>query len=175
MTFIIGAGKITPLWQDWERTQRENAALSVGRLEVTQRKIAEASRLDARTLRSTGTTDPRQLIMVEPNLSIAGARLAEIVTSASEKAALRITSLQMRPDTAFKERFARVGVRLVASGDVQSLVDLLQALDRKTPVLSVRELSVTPSDPMSADARPEILRFQLLVEVLAFSGGERIR
>ena len=172
VALIVAAGKLVPLWRDWEREQRESVAVAVARLDVTRRRIADARRADVATAPQLAM-DPSKAVITEANISVAGARLAEIVTNVSDRAALRVASLQIRNDTAFKERFARIGVRLAATGDVESLVNLLVALRGSTPLLAIRELTIVPADPAGADSRPEILRFQVLVEALAFNGNGR--
>lgn len=85
----------------------------------------------------------------------------------ADDAGVKTTSLQVRPDSAFRDRFARVAVRVTGTGDIHALVAVLDALDEQDTLLSVRELSVTPAEPTAPDTKAEALRFQLLVEALA--------
>lgn len=97
----------------------------------------------------------------------ASAILAELVSAAADESGATMTTLQIRPDTIFRDRFAQIGVRMSGVGDVVTLVNLLEALEGHETLLSVRELSVSQSDPAAPEAKPETLRFHVLVEALA--------
>jgi hypothetical protein len=165
---IIAVGRGIPWWRDWDTDQRVRAAIVLARVADFDKAIkalpvmADSAR---RTAVLYGTAS--QSLLVEETPTIASAKLTQIVAAVADDADVRITSLQVRPDTAFRDRFARVAVRLTGTGDIQSLVSLLAGFDEQDTLLSVKELSVTPAEATAPDTKPEALRIQVLVEALA--------
>ena len=101
----------------------------------------------------------------------AGASLASVVSDYADDRAIRLVSVQIRPDSAAKGGLARVAVRAVGVGDIAGLTSLLRDIESGTPILAVRELAITQPDPAGPDGRAEALRFELLVEGIASVGA----
>jgi hypothetical protein len=165
---VIAFGRGIPSWRDWDADRRTQASATLARAAEFDRALraiphmADSARISASRYGAAVAT-----LLVEETPAIASARLADLVSGAADDASVKVTSLMIRPDTAFKDRFARVAVRLSATGDIRALVELLDTLEGSETVLSVRELFVTPTEPAGSDSKPEALRFQLLVEALA--------
>jgi hypothetical protein len=81
---------------------------------------------------------------------------------------VKVGSVQLRADSAFTaDGFARVAVRLNATGDVTGLATLLGALEGDSLLIAVRELVVNQPEPAAPSTKLETLRFEMLVEGLA--------
>lgn len=168
MGTIVAVGKGMPLWRDWDGDQRARARMSLSRVaELNRALLALPLMADSARGAELRYHVASGLLLIDDSPTIASARLAQLVSNIADDASVTITSLQVRPDTAFRDRFARVAVRLLGTGDIQTLVVLLEALDEQDTLLSVKELSVTPSEPAGPDTKPEALHFQILVEALA--------
>jgi hypothetical protein len=96
----------------------------------------------------------------------AGGMLASMLSDAAAEAGMRVASIQVRPDTARRNGYMRIGVRGDLVGDVVGLRQLLTALEGGMTLLSVRELSIAQPELTPAPDRPETLRVQLLVDAL---------
>ena len=97
----------------------------------------------------------------------AGAALAGLLADLADQESVRIVSMQVRPDSASATRVTRVAVRATGVADVAGLTALLRDIDDGAALMVVRELAVTQAEPAQADAKPETLRFEVLVEALA--------
>lgn len=168
---IIGLSRGVPQWREWDENARMEAANVVGELANAHERLVllPAIRDSARARRARLEKSASRLLVAETS-GIAGAMLATKVTDIADELGLKVSAIQIRADSVFRSAHARVAVRLTASGDVQHLTDLLSALESPTELLAVRELSVSPTDPVLPDGRPETLRFQVLVEGLAMRG-----
>ncbi|MDB4913035.1 MAG: hypothetical protein JWM95_679 [Gemmatimonadetes bacterium] len=169
---IIGLSRGVPTWREWDESARMDAANAAGELANAREELVRLPviRDSARARRARLDISQRRLLVAE-TVGIAGAMLATKVTDIADELGLKVSAIQIRADSVFRSAHAHVAVRLTASGDVQHLTDLLSALESPTELLAVRELSVSPTDPVLADGRPETLRFQVLVEGLAMHGA----
>jgi len=70
-----------------------------------------------------------------------------LVAASADSARVKISSMQIRADTALKARIARVSVRLTASTDIAGLVALIDDLESGVPLLVVRELNISQGEP----------------------------
>ena len=168
MALIIVGSRVIPLWREWDQQTRATAAeltTEVASLQA-QLKLLPVLRDSAR-VRGARASAARERLIEAPTVGAAGAALATRVADIADDLGLKVSAVQIRPDTLFRGGYARVAVTLTAAGDVTHLSDLLQSLEISASPLAVRELTVTPADVLVPDARPEILRFQLVVEGLA--------
>jgi hypothetical protein len=99
--------------------------------------------------------------------SAAAADLASVLEARADEAPLRVIAMQLRSDSAPVGTLARVFVRVTGTADVSGLAAFLHAVEEGDPALVVRELAVTPADPVAADTKPELLRIDALVEGMA--------
>lgn len=173
-TLLISRG--LPIWREWDR--RALAESTEVRAEITnleaQSRLLPSLRDSARA-RSARAHTVRAKLIAAPSVGSAGSSLATQVTEMADALGVKVSAVQIRPDSLFKGNHVRVAVRLTASGDVRHLADLLSTLESSAAALAVRELTVSPNDPMLPDGRAETLRFQILVEGLAVRGSTVVR
>jgi hypothetical protein len=168
MAAIICSSRAIPAWWEWDAGARDSArelSAQVASLEAQLRQLP-ALRDSARTRGIRARAGHERLIEAS-TVGAAGADLATRVTDVADELGIRVSAVQIRPDSLFRGGYARVAVNLAAAGDVTHLTDLLNSLETSDVLLAVRELTVTPGDVLTPDGRPETLRFQLLVEGLA--------
>jgi hypothetical protein len=168
MTSLAGIGRGVPRLREWVAARgavaaeaERQAALAV---DGTRLLPVMAESLAARRTRLASLDT---MLVGGATVAEAGARLANTLSDYADARAVRVVSLQVRPDTAERGGFARVAVRLTGVADVAGLTSLIGDVESSTPILAVRELGVTQPDPMVPDSKPETLRFELLVEALA--------
>jgi Tfp pilus assembly protein PilO len=89
-----------------------------------------------------------------------------MISEMGDESGIRVTSALVRSDTMTKAPFARIAVRISATGDVEGLADYLRSIESAEQLLAVRELSVAQSEPGAPDSRAESLHFEMLVEGL---------
>ena len=168
---IILASQGVPAWRAWDESAQLDAAEATGALTRLERELhlLPALRDSARARASRAALAELQVIVAE-TAGRAGAELAERVTAMADDLGLRVTVVQIRPDSVFHASRAWVAIHLAASGDVTHLAEFLTAMESSPASFAVRELTVSPSDPLLTDGRPEILRFQVFVEALAVQG-----
>ncbi len=176
-TLIVGAlvllplflgGKALPVALEWQHRQTTDAATMV-------RKVVElrASLRSLPTLRDTliarreRVTRVDSLLLMSGSLASAAAELASLVESLADSSRIKIGYLQLKVDTGSRVPIAAIGVRLNGMSDVGGLASFVRAVEEGVRPLIVRELSVVPADPAGSDAKPEVLRVDLLVEGLA--------
>jgi hypothetical protein len=164
----VGGSRLVPRWHAWDETARASAqALDVDVAALDARLRQLPAMRDSARARSARASTMRTRLIEAPTVGAAGARLATEIGNVADDLGIRVGAVQIRPDTLFRAGFARVAVTLSATGDVTHLADLLQSLESSELLLAVRELTITPTDALAPDERPEILQFQLVVEGLA--------
>jgi hypothetical protein len=164
---IVGSARGIPVWREWDEQSRGSArelSLQVAALKSQLRHLS-VLRDSARALTVSASAE-RERLLEASTVGIGGAALATRITDVADELGIRVSAVQIRPDSLFRSGYARVAVSLTASGDVTHLTDLLQSLESSDALLAVRELTVTPGDVLTPDGRPETLRFQVLVEGL---------
>jgi hypothetical protein len=168
VAIIAAGGRAVPKWRQWDEGARTSAAeltSEVASLEA-QLKRLPALRDSARS-RGLRAAAARERLIEAATVGAAGADLATQVTDVADELGIKVSAVQIRPDTLFRAGHARVAVSLTATGDVANLADLLTTLESSDVLMAVRELTITPADVLLPDGRPETIRFQLLVEALA--------
>ena len=99
------------------------------------------------------------------------AALASILSAAADEAGVELTSVQPRPDVPRPGTLLLISARANLSGDVESVMYFLAALEMGTRNLRVRELTLSQPDITIASSRLETLRAEIVVEALADSTG----
>lgn len=164
---ILGVGRGLPAWKRWDAMARDRAermhALAAISADSGVRLAAlrEAVRVEER--RAAGV---RAAFLDGDTPGEAAALLAGGLTTGAEDVGVRITNVQLQPDTGFVGGTARVGLRLAGSGDVRGLTAFLRDTEAGTPLVRVIELTVSQSDPGAGPGQPEMLRFELGLEAL---------
>jgi hypothetical protein len=166
---IIGVGRGVPAWRRWESAVRADAATTTHSLAVVEAGLAQLPKMrDSVLVRRVRLELLRERVFEAASVEEATASLAMFVSDRAADASVKVNSVQLRPDSVFSsDGFARVAVRLNATGDVRGLAGLLGALEGDSLLLAVRELSVNQPEPAAPDTKPEALRFDFLVEALA--------
>jgi hypothetical protein len=165
---IIGGKRVVPAWREWDERTHESAAALTSEVVTLEEQLARLPALrDSTRSRSARALDARKRLIEAPTVGAAGADLATQVTDIADDLGIKVSAVQVRPDTLFHSGYARVAVNLTATGDVTHLADLLAALESSDALMAVREFTVNPADVLLPDGRPETIRFQLLVEALA--------
>lgn len=165
---IATAGRAVPRWRAWDAQARTTAADLTGEVSALETQLRQLPALrDSARVRVARADTARGRLVKGATVGAAGADLATLVSDVADDLGIKVSAVQIRPDTLFRGGYARVAVSLTAAGDVTHLADLLTALESSESLLAVRELTVTPADVLLPDGRPETIRFQLLVEALA--------
>jgi hypothetical protein len=169
MSSIVGVGRGVPSLLRWQRARVDAAAEARSQLRYEQ----AAARLlpsieDSLRARRARLIALDSVLFVAAIPSEASAQLAAVLSEYAEGAQVKVTAVQLRQDSVKKSTpLVRVGARLTGAADVTGLATLLHALETDETPLAVRELTVTQPEPAGSDTRPEILRFEMLVEGLA--------
>jgi hypothetical protein len=165
---IVAGARAIPRWREWDERARSSAEALGSELASLESQLARLPALrDSARVRAERAEAARARVIEAPTVGAAGADLATQVTDIADDLGIRVSAVQIRPDTLFRAGYARVAVSLTATGDVTHLADLLTTLEAGDALMAVRELTVTPTDVLVPDGRPETIRFQLLVEALA--------
>ncbi len=167
--FAVGRG--WPRVSAWTEGRRDSALASL-------RQDAQASDQASLLPVYTDSLNARRrrlaaldtMLIAGATVAEAGAALSNAVSDYADSHAVRVVSMQVRPDTIAVRGYAHVAVRLIGVADVNGLTSLLSDIESGTPVLAVREIAITQPDPTVASSKPEALRFELLVEALAVIG-----
>ncbi|MEP6733825.1 MAG: type II secretion system protein GspM [bacterium] len=156
-----------PAWKAWDESSRVAAVESRRELDVAHAAI-ERYRSDSRAReRLAQQLDSLSgAYLSAPGSAVAGAALATLVSDLAAESGVKVTSASVRPDSATRSPFVRLGVRVSATGDAEGLSDYLSSIESSRQLLAVRELSVAQTDPAAPDSRAEALHFELLVEGL---------
>jgi hypothetical protein len=101
------------------------------------------------------------------------ARLASTLEDLADSCSVRVSAIQLRPDSAASNGITEVTARLNGVADVTGLASLLRAIAAAENPLVVRELSVTAPEPTAPPSKAEALRFDVLVAGLARTGAPR--
>jgi hypothetical protein len=168
VAIIAAGGRVVPKWRAWDEHARTSAAELTGEVASLESQLKRLPALrDSARLRAARAVVARARLLEAPTVGAAGADLSTHVADLADELGIRVSAVQIRPDTLFRAGYARVAVSLTATGDVAHLADLLTALEANDLLMAVRELTITPADVLLPDGRPETIRFQLLVEALA--------
>ena len=111
----------------------------------------------------------------EPMAAV-GAALTSAVGDAATANNLQVGALQVLADSATVGEIARLSLRGEATGDVAGITHFPSALEAGTPLVKVRELTLTQADPVAPDGRPEALRAEFVLEAVARTAdaGDRV-
>ena len=165
---IAAGGRAVPRWREWDEQARTSATELTAEVAALETRLKQLPELrDSARARAVQATAARERLIEAATVGAAGATLTSLVTDMADELGVKVSAVQIRPDTLFRGGYARVAVSLTAAGDVAHLADLLTALESSESLIAVRELTVTPADVLLPDGRPETIRFQLLVEALA--------
>ena len=155
---LLGVGRGLPAWGEWGAAKREVAldALRQAAIATKGAKLLPAL-TESLALHEQRLAEVDTMILRGATIPEAGASLASVLSDYADDRAIRLVSVQVRPDSGAKGGLARVAVRATGVGDVAGITSLLQDIESGAPILAVRELVITQPDPAGRDGRAEAL------------------
>lgn len=171
MAAMLGGSRGVPAWREWDEQSRASAEESSAELASLQIQLGQIPALrDSARARTSRAAIGRERLIEAMTVPVAGASLATRVTDMADDLGIKVNAVQIRPDSVFRAGYARVAVTLSATGDVTHLTDLLESIEASDALLALREVTIASADVLAPDVKPELLRFQLLIEGLAVKG-----
>ena len=175
---LIFVSRGIPAWVRWERRVRDDAAVANAEAAASQRAVRSAP-----VLSQIAQHIERRYLALAPALltgddrATAGAALISTVNSAARAAGVQVGALQIEMDTAASAEAAAgivpIRVRGDGAGDIGGVARFLATIEGNVPLLAVRELTITPTDPHLTNDKPETLRLSFLIEGLEGSDLDR--
>ena len=165
---IAFGGRIAPAWRSWQAAAQTRRMTATLELERGREAVVLRDALARAVERSTRSLAGMDTMLIQASSPAEGAaQLASMVGATADDAHVQVGALQIRYDSVARGGLASATIRLSATGDVRGLAALLRGVEAGTPLVIVRELSVSPSDPVGTDEREEQLHVELTVESLA--------
>jgi hypothetical protein len=182
-TLMFGAGVVAillatarglPALSAWQRRERENSAragqqLAESSIDFNALSVARDT-LAARAARFEAVDS---LIPRAASASDAVAQLASAMEDLADSCAVRVSAIQLRPDSVVANGVMEVSARLNGVADVVGLAALVRAVAASKAPIAIRELAVTASEPSAPSTKAEALRFDVLVAGLSRITPER--
>jgi hypothetical protein len=160
--FTVARGM--PALRDWE-----NGHLAAAQTAAQQAATVRAGLRLLPALRDSVRARKHRLTAIDSVLpsgespSAIAAVVASTLESIADDNAFKITAMQLHADTVPTAGLTRVQVRVTGITDVTGLAGFLHEVERGDTLLTVREMSVSQSEPSAGSAKPEMLRVDLLV------------
>lgn len=167
ISLTIGIGRVLPAWQRW-RYETSSAANQLKREVERSRNSIAHGRLfqDSLAVRRKRFMALAPLLVSGHTTAMGSAALASVVSTAAATANMRLGPLRVDPDTASRGVFSRVRVRAELTGDVRGVAAFLSAIEGGTPLIAIRELTVSQLEPSAPPERAEALQVGLMLEAL---------
>ena len=161
---------------------------SVRRMLAAEAGLRDGAALLARTraalaeggvLRDSARTLGQALVGLAPKLlsghtvADATADLSGRLNLAASRSQATLARVDQVPDSAVAGRLRRVRLRATLESDVRGVLGVLRAVEFNEAAFAVHELRIVATDPISADRRPEVLRFEVTVTGWFLAQGER--
>jgi hypothetical protein len=170
VVLVALAANGVPTWYAWTASSRAAADLAVSDLAAARQAVTMLPLVrDSLTVRRTRFADLADGLLLANNPGTAAADLGALVASAAQAAGLAVGPITVRSDTSTAHVFARPTAHGDARGDVSGLVQFLLLLEVGPPLLTVKQLIVTQTDPGGPTERPEELRVEFVIEALALA------
>jgi hypothetical protein len=157
-----------PAWIRWQERVRVDANATAMEATASQRAVRAAP-----LLTQTAQQLERRYLALAPAFvtgeqpAAAGATLISAVNAAARTAGVQIGALQVETDTTKGQEVAYVRVRGDGAGDISGITRFLATIEGGVPLLSIRELAITPTDPHITNDKPETMRLNFVIEGLA--------
>jgi len=178
IALIVGGGRGLPMYRRWRRESADAAVENVERA-ARMRALSKRERVlhDTLAARVHRVLSLAPLIVTGASLAAATAELHGTVAVAAAQSNVRIDAVQLGGDTTRSRTFQRVRIRAEVVGDAGGLASFLSRIERGPPLLRVRELTITQSDPNAPDTRPDAIRAIVVIDGMALkprmrSGGK---
>jgi hypothetical protein len=175
-TLIVGATVVTslvvfargmPALRSWEADQVARAQAAMQELAVLRGGHAVLPALrDSVRARQARLAALDSTVLSGASPSAIGAALASALEDLADDNALKISALQLRPDTAAIRGLAHVEVRITGVVDVTGLAGMLRDIEGGQTSMLVRDLSVSQPEPAASDAKAETLHVDMLVAAI---------
>ena len=112
-TLLISRG--VPQWREWDGRAQANASDLRFELSNLDRQLGRLPAVrDSARARAARAAIARERLIAAPSAGSAGSALATKVTDVADEIGVKISAIQIRPDSMFKGNHARVAVRLTA-------------------------------------------------------------
>lgn len=151
-------------WQTQVSSQRR--ALATAAMEARLRLDAIPARKDSLGDRLARAAELGTVVFSETGPAAPGA-LGNLLSELGDLAGVRFRSVRVSADTSRWEGFQELIASAEASMNSESLMRILFLIERSRPVLSVRELTVSPQGAYSSGDPTAGLRIELKVAALA--------
>jgi hypothetical protein len=168
LVLILGVfGRGIPAWYRW-RSEVHRETVDI----VKEATLSWSTIQRARTLAHFGDTDEETYFSLRPvfvsgeTIAASSTALTSVVSDAAQANNLKIDALQIETDTTEQRNLLHPTVRGSATGDIRGVAHFLATLEGGVPLLSVRHLAITQSEPQSPNNSPEVLHVEFLVEAL---------
>jgi hypothetical protein len=107
--------------------------------------------------------------------ALAGANLAELVSTSASAAGAQLTSVQLLPTKEPRGGFGRVAAHANVTGDLEAIAIFIQGLEAGPQLVVVRSFGVTQPEINLPSSRRESLRAEVEVEALFRAAREAKR
>ena len=161
---LFAAAKGVPALRGWNGdrltdSMRASQLLAASSIPARELRAARDT-LAARTLRLAASDS---VLPRAASASAAVAQLASTLEDLADSCSVRVSSVQLRPDTVASAGLTEVSARVNGTADIAGLAALLRAIAASASPLVIRELTVTAQEPSAPASKPEALRFDVLV------------
>ena len=164
VSVLIGLSRGLPALRTWMRDRTARARAAAEQLASVQSGIRRLPVLrESLLVRRARLAALDSVIPAASTPSGVAAVVASILEGVADENDVKLTTLQLRADTAVRAGRVRVSVRVGGVADVTGLAGLLQAIEAGETPLVVRDLSVSQPEPVAPDSKPEALRFDISV------------
>jgi hypothetical protein len=165
---IFGIGRGAPLLLAWQRGEVEQAATLTSELRSSRTELRSlAAMRDSAQARGARLAWFDSSMLSGVSASAASAALATSLTDLADAAPIKVSSMQLRADSAAPGSIVPVAVRITGTTDVHGLGEFLRSVEGGDTPLAVREVAITQPEPNAPDGKIENLRVDILVEGLA--------
>jgi hypothetical protein len=168
MLAIVVSAREMPRLREYETERRSRANVTIARALRAEQAIHRADRTRVSLIQVRSGLAKYDSALVEGDTpSAASARLASVISDAVDGTEARLGSVTLGVDsTGNRGQLARVTARASLSGELYSIVLVLQTLEKGPPMVAVRELSLIQSQPVTSPTQVEAIQAEIVVEGL---------
>lgn len=167
---MLTVGKGIPAVRDWESERLTSAARAQRQVRLLEGGARVVRQLqDSVRAREQRLASLRRLLIDAPRQSDGGPMLSSLISAVADDTDVEVLTMNVHADSAANP-LRRVDVRMNGQGDIAGVMRFLRAVEDTTALLSVRELTVSQSDPGAPDNRSEVLRFEVVIQSLTRPG-----
>jgi len=173
---LFAIAKGLPVAAAWERermTEWAHASRLLAESSIDPRNLNAAR--DSLMARGARLQAIDSLLPGAASASAAVAQLASALEDLADSCGVRVTAVQLRPDSMTAGGLTEVAARVNGTADVAGLAAFLRAIASARTPFVVRELTVTAPEPTAPAAKAEALRFDALVAGLSRTTREASR